>query len=137
MAGCRRASRHFYLPQAQPCAMTVSLRPVRSYRSEGNSPQNLEVVRAVKDGEFLVRWQGSSADLIGDDHQPVRVCTLVAVTAYGRGNGVDRRRAVAVDDAGDVTQAIGARRPRQVGGGIVSGRVVSNRIRHTQLQSRL
>ena len=48
----------------------------------------------------------------------IRIGALVAVAAHGRGDGVDRRRTVAVDAAGDVAQAVGRGSPRQAVAGL-------------------
>src|ERR1017187_1167699 len=67
-----------------------------------------------------LRTRRGRCQLVGDGDQLVGVGALVAIAADGRGDGPDPNRAVGVDPAGDVPQAIGGRGPRQAGRRVVA-----------------
>jgi len=83
--------------------------------SERDAPENLSKAGGVKGCEAFAGRQALRAYVVSDYYQLVWIRALVAVAADGGGYGIEGRCSVSVHDAGDVTQAIASRRPRQSG----------------------
>ena len=79
-----------------------------SSRSERNSAQNFAEARGPDGRKALTRGSAGCCQIIGDHNQLVRVGALIAVSADGRGDGPDRRGAIAIDATDDVAKAIGS-----------------------------
>ena len=80
-------------------------------RRERNSTEDFAKARRANGRETLSGGKAGRRQIVGDHHQLVRISALVAVSADGRGDGPDRRGAIAIDATDDVTQAIGGGRP--------------------------
>lgn len=70
---------------------------------------------------------------IADHHQSIRIGTLVAIAAHGRGNGPNRYRSVPVDASGDIAQAVRGWRPGQAGSWIIARGIAGNSVRSAEI----
>src|ERR1700688_3356537 len=76
-------------------------------RRERNTAQHFAKARGPNCRKALACRKAGCCEAIADHDQLVRISTLVAVAAHGRGDGPDRRGAVAIDPTHDVAKAIG------------------------------
>src|SRR5262245_51059853 len=106
-------------------------------RRQRDSAENFREARSAQRREAFRFGKTGGGQSIGDRDEFVRICSWIAVSADRRSYRVDGCRTVVVDNTGDVAQAIGLRRPRKSGGGIISGWIIRDRVWHSQTKAGL